>query len=166
MLRNPIPGADFLPLSDLAVAQAERWAHQLECITACSPFFRNLWGSKRPPKRLEELPELPLTDKEMLRADQCRHSPFGSYLAAIEDVVRRVHRTSGTTGQAINLALSEADAALAAQVGARAQSAAGLGPGHRVIHCLNYQLWMGRFTDHASLEATRATVIPFGVGFH
>ena len=31
---------------------------------------------------------------------------------------------------------------------------AGLGPGHRVVHCLNYQLWMGGYTDHAVLEAT------------
>ena len=40
----------------------------------------------------------------------------------------------------------------------------GLGPGHRVVHCLNYQMWMGGYTDHAVLEATGATVIPFGVG--
>ncbi|MCB1757880.1 MAG: phenylacetate--CoA ligase family protein, partial [Gammaproteobacteria bacterium] len=55
-------------------------------------------------------------------------------------------------------------AEITAIVGARAQSAAGLGPGHRVVHCLNYQLWMGGFTDHTTLEATGATVVPFGVG--
>ena len=38
------------------------------------------------------------------------------------------------------------------------------GPGHRVVHCLNYRLWMGGYTDHTTLEATGATVIPFGVG--
>ncbi len=38
------------------------------------------------------------------------------------------------------------------------------GPGHRVVHCLNYKLWMGGYTDHATLEATGAAVIPFGVG--
>jgi phenylacetate-CoA ligase len=32
------------------------------------------------------------------------------------------------------------------------------------VHCLNYQLWMGGFTDHTTLEATGATVIPYGVG--
>jgi phenylacetate-CoA ligase len=41
---------------------------------------------------------------------------------------------------------------------------AGLGPGYMVVHCLNYQLWMGGYTDHATLEATGATVVPFGVG--
>jgi phenylacetate-CoA ligase len=32
------------------------------------------------------------------------------------------------------------------------------------VHCLNYQLWMGGYTDHTTLEATGATVVPFGVG--
>src|SRR6185437_5287962 len=56
------------------------------------------------------------------------------------------------------------DAHETAIVGARAQSAAGLGPGHRVVHCLNYRLWMGGFSDHTTLEATGASVVPFGIG--
>ena len=64
----------------------------------------------------------------------------------------------------MNLALSRRDAEQTAIVGARAQRASGLGPGHRVVHCLNYRLWMGGFTDHSTLEATGATVVPFGVG--
>jgi phenylacetate-CoA ligase len=34
----------------------------------------------------------------------------------------------------------------------------------RVVHCLNYRLWMGGYTDHSTLEAAGATVVPFGVG--
>src|SRR5581483_128382 len=64
----------------------------------------------------------------------------------------------------MNLALSARDARETAAVGARAQGASGLGPGHRVVHCLNYRLWMGGYTDHATLEATGAAVVPFGVG--
>ncbi len=100
----------------------------------------------------------------MLRASQRDHPPFGDYLAAPVNAVARVHRTSGTSGTAMNLAMSAQDAHETALVGARAQSAAGLGPGHRVVHCLNYRLWMGGFTDHTTLEATGATVVPFGVG--
>ena len=92
------------------------------------------------------------------------HPPFGDYLAAPESTIARIHRTSGTTGTAMNLALSAEDAEETALVGARAQAASGLGPGHRVVHCLNYRLWMGGYTDHATLEATGAAVIPFGVG--
>ena len=79
-------------------------------------------------------------------------------------MVNRLHRTSGTTGQAMNLALSAGDCEITEIVGARCQSAAGLGPDHTVIHCLNYQMWMGGLTDHMTLERTGATVIPFGVG--
>jgi phenylacetate-CoA ligase len=42
--------------------------------------------------------------------------------------------------------------------------AAGLRPGDRVVHCLNYCLWTGGVTDHLILEAAGATVIPFGAG--
>lgn len=129
-----------------------------------SALHQRVWNGGIPPTRLEELPELPLIDKEMLRESQRNKPPFGDYLAASVTSVARMHRTSGTTGTAMNLALSKRDALETATVGARAQSAAGLGPGHRVVHCLNYRMWMGGFTDHTTLEATGAMVVPYGVG--
>jgi phenylacetate-CoA ligase len=156
--------ADFADLDALRAHRQRCWERQREYVAACSPLHRRAWGGARPPSQLEGLSELPLTDKEMLRDSQRAHPPFGDYLAAPPEKVTRVHRTSGTTGTAMNLALSPQDAHETAVVGARAQSASGLGPGHRVVHCLNYRLWMGGYTDHATLEATGATVIPFGVG--
>ncbi len=64
----------------------------------------------------------------------------------------------------MNLALTMPDALMTATVGGRAQKASGLTAEHRVVHCLNYQLRMGGYTDHACLEATGAMVIPYGVG--
>ncbi len=154
-----IAGAEFLPLPEIAAIQRDRWTRQAEYVSQTSAFYKGPLGG-----RLDELSEQPFTTKEMLRADQRENGPFGSYLAAAPETIARIHRTSGTTGLAMNLALSRADAALTAAVGGRAQRAAGLGPGHRVVHCLNYQLWMGGFTDHTALEATGATVVPFGVG--
>ncbi|HUI17962.1 MAG TPA: phenylacetate--CoA ligase family protein [Alphaproteobacteria bacterium] len=156
--------ADFLPLAEIAKLQAARWTAQSDYVARHSAFFKHLWHGAAPPVKLAELPHLPLCDKAMLRASQAAAPPFGDYLAAEPEKVMRLHRTSGTTGQAMNLALSQADARLTAEVGGRAQRAAGLGPGHRVVHCLNYQLWMGGFTDHLTLEATGASVVPFGVG--
>ncbi|MFP4275402.1 MAG: phenylacetate--CoA ligase family protein, partial [Paracoccaceae bacterium] len=86
------------------------------------------------------------------------------YLAAPRAAAVRLHRTSGTTGQAMNLALSARDCAITAAVGGRSHRAAGLGPDHTVVHCLNYQMWMGGLTDHLTLEATGALGVPFGVG--
>lgn len=163
---NPaIAGADFLDPAEIHAIQAKRWRAQCAYVQASSGFYRELYGDgARIPDELERLEELPFTDKQMLREDQERHRPFGSYLAADPADVMRMHRTSGTTGAAMNLALSRADALMSAAVGGRAQAASGLGRGHRVVHCLNYQLWMGGYTDHAALEATGAMVIPFGVG--
>jgi phenylacetate-CoA ligase len=159
-----IARADFADLDSLAAHRQACWERQREYVAARSPLHRRAWNGAAPPLRLEALAELPLIDKEMLRQSQRAHPPFGDYLAARSDTARRIHRTSGTTGTAMNLALSARDARETAVVGGRAQAAAGLGPGHRVVHCLNYRLWMGGFTDHTTLEETGATAVPFGVG--
>lgn len=159
--------ADFVPLHELAAHRQRLWDSQRRYVRANSALYQRVWdGMELPevPEALEDLAALPLVDKEMLRASQRDHPPYGDYLAASPDRVRRVHRTGGTTGEAMNLALSVIDAEQTAIVGARAQSASGLGPGDVVVHCLNYQMWMGGFTDHTTLEATGATVVPFGVG--
>ena len=159
-----IDRADFADLETLAAHRQSCWERQRDYVAARSPLHRRAWQGAAPPLSLAALPELPLIDKEMLRQSQREHPPFGDYLAAPAESIARIHRTSGTTGTAMNLALSAADAHETAIVGARAQSAAGLGPGHRVVHCLNYRLWMGGFSDHTTLEATGASVMPFGIG--
>jgi phenylacetate-CoA ligase len=155
---------DFMALSQLKELQQRRWLAQSSYVAGASPFFQALWQGIIPHQQLEDLPELPLSDKSMLRTSQQDHPPFGNYLASCGALVNRLHRTSGTTGQAMNLALSAKDALQTAAIGARAQSAAGLGAEDRVIHCLNYQMWMGGFTDHCTLEATGAMVVPYGIG--
>ncbi len=115
-------------------------------------------------KEVQDLAMLPFTTKQELRSSQKRQAPFGDFLAAPVERVNRVHRTSGTTGSFIYTALTKQDLDLTHDCGARAFWAAGLRPHHRVIHCLNYCMWMGGYTDHANLETTGATVIPFGVG--
>lgn len=159
-----LAGAERLALSEIAGHQAEAWRAQSAYVAACSPFYQALWAGRRPPQDLRDLPELPFSDKAQLRASQAAHPPFGDYLAAPRARANRLHRTSGTTGQAMNLALSARDAAITAEVGGRCHSAAGLGPDDTVLHCLNYQMWMGGVTDHMTLEATGALVAPFGVG--
>lgn len=140
------------------------WQRQRKHVAEHSGFYRRLWNGKPPPEDLRDLPALPLSDKAQLRASQAEHPPFGDYLAAPRQEAVRLHRTSGTTGQAMNLALSARDCAVTQEVGGRSHRAAGLTPDHTVVHCLNYQMWMGGVTDHMTLEATGALVVPFGVG--
>lgn len=153
-----------VPLHDLADHRQAAWERQSAYVAQNSAFYQRLWGGQTPPKRLEDLAELPFSDKAGLRLSQPAHPPFGDYLAAQPDQVSRLHRTSGTTGQAMNLAMSARDCEITEIVGGRAQALGGLGAGTTVVHCLNYQMWMGGLTDHLTLERTGATVVPFGVG--
>ena len=159
-----IPNAEFLNSDELSPIQQTYWANQSSYVMANSEFYKRHFKGLKLSGDLAEIADLPFTDKEMLRNEQRTQPPFGSYLAADESRIVRMHRTSGTTGTAMNLALTQQDALMTAVIGARAQSASGLGPQHRVVHCLNYQLWMGGYTDHAALEATGAMTIPFGIG--
>jgi len=159
-----LPGATTLPAADLGKHQQEAWPFQAEYVAANSAFYQRLWDGREPPKRLEDLPLLPMSSKADVRISQAEHPPFGDYLAADRKTVSRLHRTSGTTGQAMNLAMSARDCNTTETVGGRCQSAAGLDETHTVVHCLNYQMWMGGLTDHLTLERTGATVVPFGVG--
>ena len=155
---------DFLELDALAKIRAERWSEQRRHIACSSTFYRRLWEGRPPPERLEDLPACPLTTKQMLRDSQVEHPPFGDHLASPPEQINRIHRTSGTTGRAVTTTLSAADAARNAQAGGRAFRACGLGPGHIVVHCLNFQLWVGGVSDHLILEATGCSAVPFGVG--
>ena len=111
------PSPDFASPGDIAARQGERWREQRRYVLAHSPFFKSLWSTQSVPLGLEDLPSLPLCDKEMLRRSQAETPPFGNYLAAPDQAVIGVHRTSGTTGVPMNLALSAADAEQTAEVG-------------------------------------------------
>ncbi|MGH7106417.1 MAG: hypothetical protein ACREFT_07900, partial [Acetobacteraceae bacterium] len=134
----------------LARHRQECWERQREYLMGASGLCRRLWAGRAVPRRLEDLPALPLIEKEMLRESQRCQPPFGDYLAAAPERIARIHRTSGTTGTALNLALSLHDANETALIGGRAHRMAGLGPGQRVVHCLNYRLWLGGYTDHTT----------------
>ena len=158
------PDAERIGAAELAQYQQTAWKNQSKYVAGKSVFYQDLWAGRNPSKDLRDLPELPLSDKARLRISQSAHKPFGTYLAAPRSAVARLYRTSGTTGQAMNLAMSVRDCNITELVGGRCQSAAGLNSSHTVVHCLNYQMWMGGLTDHLTLERTGATVVPFGVG--
>jgi phenylacetate-CoA ligase len=158
------PLAEKVPLNELTKLNQTAWEKQRSYVAENSGFYQQLWAGKSPPKHVRDLPELPLSDKSQLRISQAKHGPFGDYLAAPISKAVRLHRTSGTTGQAMNLAMSARDCEITEIVGGRAQRLAGLTREDIVAHCLNYQMWMGGVTDHMTLQQTGALVIPFGVG--
>jgi phenylacetate-CoA ligase len=140
---------------------------QIEYVYGNSPFYQRKFMeagvSSKKIKHIEDLSKLPFTEKAELRESQEKNPPYGDYLAANQEKVSRVHRTAGSTGKALYSALTKKDLKQTNDVGARCFWAGGLRPHHTVVHCLNYCLWMGGFTDHTNLETTGATVVPFGV---
>jgi len=156
---------ETLPLPEVRKLQDSLWASQWDYLRSMSPFYREKFSHRIDREiTLDSSQELPFTEKDELRISQENASPFGDYATCSEEGITRLHRTSGTTGRPLILANSARDAQRIAQVGARSMWAAGLRPTDRVVHCLNYCMWTGGFTDHTILEATGATVIPFGVG--
>lgn len=137
---------------------------QLAYVGARSAFYQRKWGQRRACLTSADFAELSFTTRRDLQNDQDVDPPFGSYLAADKAMVSRVHRTSGSTGKSLLIALSAADVERTIERGAACLSAAGAGPGDLIVHCLNYCLWSGGVTDHQCLERTGAGVIPFGVG--
>ena len=159
------PEFETLGDGDVRALQDRLWAEQWTYVSGHSALYRRkLADVAGKVVTLDGLQELPLTDKEDLRTGQETAYPFGDYVACAEERIVRLHRTSGTTGRALNLANSERDCDRIAAIGGRAMHASGLRPGDRVVHCLNYCLWTGGVTDHMTLEAAGATVVPFGVG--
>lgn len=160
------PEFETLDPGEIRRVQEGLWSRQWRYLCSHSDFYHQKLdaGIRRDFVPLEALGELPLTDKEELRASQEQQYPFGNYLACSPDEIVRLQTTSGTTGRALILANTANDLSWIARIGGRAFFASGLRPADRVIHCLNYCMWSGGVTDHMSLESTGACVIPFGVG--
>ncbi len=151
--------------ADARRLQARLWEAQWEHVRANSVFYREKFGHEaQRTVALEAIGSLPFTEKDELRRSQETFYPFGDYIACAEESVVRLHRTSGTTGRSLHLANTRHDVEVIARLGGRAQFCAGLRPGDRVVHCLNYCMWTGGVTDHMTLEEAGACVIPFGVG--
>ncbi len=112
----------------------------------------------------EEYSSIPILRKEDLLRDQEMNPPFGSNVLVPFNQVSRIHRTSGTSTKPLLLTLTKNDVDNVIATGRKAFLNVGLSKDDVVVNCMNYCMWMGGFMDHQSLEATGATVIPYGVG--
>ena len=138
---------------------------QLAYLERSSTFYRErLGGLGERVGGVADLPLLPFTTKDELRASQASRPPFGAYLCAPREARVRIHVTSGTTGEPVAIGLTRADHEANSAIGGEAFRIAGVRPDEVVAHCLNYALYAGGIADHMALEASGATVVPVGVG--
>ncbi len=112
---------------------------------------------------LENLSELPFTEKDELRKSQAEFPPFGAHLACDPSQLTRVYSTSGTTGVPCYIGLTRNDLDLYATNVARGYTAAGFTSGHRLVVGFN----AGPFVAGAvyyGFDKLGCTVIPVGTG--
>jgi len=137
---------------------------QIDYVYNYSLFYRNKSKYISTESKNFNLSAFPFTTKSELLQDQLINPPYGSNLCVDLKSVQRIHKTSGTTNNPLILALTLNDIKNTVKVGSKCFNLAGLKKEDIVVHCLNYNMWAGGYTDHHSLEASGAAVIPFGVG--
>lgn len=108
---------------------------------------------------LEDLQKFPYTDKEFLR----KSYPFKAF-AAQGSELRRIHASSGTTGQPTVVGYTDDDLATWAGLVARCLRASGVRPGDIVQNSYGYGLFTGGLGAHAGIERLGAAVIPMSGG--
>ncbi|WP_147126292.1 phenylacetate--CoA ligase PaaK [Shimia ponticola] len=110
-------------------------------------------------KDLSDLAKFPFTTKQDLRANY----PFGMF-AVPREQVRRVHASSGTTGQPTVVGYTEKDIDTWATVMARSLRASGTRPGDVVHVAYGYGLFTGGLGAHYGAEKLGCTVVPVSGG--
>ena len=162
------PQAETRSVNDQFAIDRVSYREQMRYLMARSAFYRaklNQAGfyTDRDIGELDDIAQLPFTEKDELRASQANFPPFGSHLAADPQDLRRVFSTSGTTGVPCYLGLTENDLEMYATNVARGYSAAGFKPGQRVVVGFN----AGPFVAGAvyyGFDKIGCNVIPVGTG--
>ena len=148
---------------EIAALQLERlrWtlAHAYEKVPHYRTAFDNAGVKPGDLLELGDLDKFPFTTKDDLRANY----PYGMFAVPHEDI-RRIHASSGTTGQPTVVGYSARDIDTWAQVVARSIYASGGRPGMRVHVAYGYGLFTGGLGAHYGAEALGCAVIPVSGG--
>jgi phenylacetate-CoA ligase len=155
--------AEQISIDELRALQLERLRWSIQHAYANVPFYRKKLdeagvgpGDLR---TLEDLARFPVTTKDDLRDNY----PHGMFAIPPADV-RRIHASSGTTGQPTISGYSDADLDIWAGLMARSIRAAGGRPGDVVHVAYGYGLFTGGLGAHYGAERLGCTVIPASGG--
>ena len=148
---------------EIAALQLERLRWSLGHAYANVPHYREAFDAAgvKPGDlvTLDDLRAFPFTTKADLRANY----PYGMFAVPM-DQVRRIHASSGTTGQPTVVGYSQRDLDMWSDVVARSIYASGGRPGMRVHVAYGYGLFTGGLGAHYGAERLGCTVIPVSGG--
>ena len=155
--------AEKLSVEELRALQLDRLQATLLHAYTHSPAYRKSFDAARVHpsdlKSLSDLKHFPFTTKADLRQTY----PF-DFFATPLDQVRRVHASSGTTGQPTVVGYTAADIEMWSEVVARSIRAAGGRPGMKCHVAYGYGLFTGGLGAHYGAEKLGCTVIPMSGG--
>ena len=158
-----LDAAERMPVDELRALQLERLRWTLRHAYANVPLYRKKFDaagvSPEDCRALEDLASFPVTTKNDLRDTY----PSGMF-AVPQDQIRRIHASSGTTGQPTVVGYTEADLGTWAALMARSIRAAGGRPGDVVHVAYGYGLFTGGLGAHYGAERLGCTVIPASGG--
>jgi phenylacetate-CoA ligase len=144
------------------VTDDELYRAQVAYLLERSAFYRQKLAGLSP-GGLDEIAELPLTDKDELRATRTAENPIGAHLCAKPEEIVRIYSTSGTTGDPSYVPLTASDLENWVTGSARSYAASGVEPGQRIVSTYN----AGPFVAGAALAAFERiglTHVPVGTG--
>jgi phenylacetate-CoA ligase len=159
------PEVETRPWSEQLALDDESYREQLAYLLEHSAFYREKLGieSAQEAGGLAEIAQLPLTEKDELRASTTPENPIGAHLCATRDEIARIYSTSGTTGAPSYVPLTAEDLDNWVTASARSYAASGIARGQRVVSTYN----AGPFVAGAALasfERIGLTHIPVGTG--
>jgi phenylacetate-CoA ligase len=160
---DQLDAAERMSVDELRSLQLERLRWTLRHAYSNVPFYRKKFDAAGVTpddcRSLEDLAGFPVTTKYDLRDNY----PAGMFAVPAAEI-RRIHASSGTTGQPTVSGYTEADLDAWAGLMARSIRAAGGRPGDVVHVAYGYGLFTGGLGAHYGAERLGCTVIPASGG--
>jgi phenylacetate-CoA ligase len=156
------PEVETRPWAEQFVVDDASFREQLAYLLERSAFYRKKLAGHLT-VGLADIAELPLTDKQEIKATCTRENPIGAHLCADASELVRIYSTSGTTGTPSYVPLTATDLENWITGSARSYAASGVSVGQRIVSTYN----AGPFVAGAALaafERLNLTHIPFGTG--
>lgn len=160
---------ETMPRDQREAVVLERLQRQLVDVYERLPFYRRVYDDRgfhpRDVKTLEDFTtRVPVITKDMLRADQELHPPFGSYLGVEPVDIARIHGSSGTSGKPTLYAISRDDWEYSADVMAQGFFTCGVRETDTVQFATVFSLFLGGWGSLLAAERIGATAFPLGAG--
>jgi phenylacetate-CoA ligase len=154
------PEVETRPWGEQLALDAASFDKQLAYLLKRSRLYREKLEGPVP---LERIGELPLTDKQELRATVTPDNPIGTHLCVARQEIARIYSTSGTTGAPSYIPLTASDLDNWITGSARSYAASGIARGQSIVSTYN----AGPFAAGAALasfDRIGLTHIPVGTG--